>query len=149
MKQESIRIRTFALNSEALAAQEYLKDQGVETFIIMEGYWPAASAETDSSQQIHLVTRPADADRAKQLLAGRPVDSPDVVPARKPSTGRFFRKAAWMLGVLFIFSFAGAFRDGVIDPLEMLPAALFLIAAIGFFVLSSFRERNHNAAPSP
>ena len=69
MAKEPVTIQTYALNTEALQAQQYLKAKGVESFIFMESSWTGRGQ--DSHQRIRLVARPADAERAMALLEER------------------------------------------------------------------------------
>ena len=144
---EPVTIQKYALNRDALQAQEFLKQNGVESFIYMESSWTDAKDAPASNQQIRLVTRPVDADRAVKLLTSRAsVVQPHVQQDRAKPEGGFSRKAGWMLIVFFVFYFVSSFRDGAIDALEIVPSGIFLAAALFFFVLAGLQGRNSEAS---
>ena len=146
MTNEPVTLEAYALNKDALRAQEYLKNKGIESFIIMEGNWSGGGDTHEAHQHIRLVARPQDAELAIKLLSVQPVeDRAESLSEydQKSNPQGFFRKAGWMVGVLFVFYFVGSFRDGAIDGFEVVPAGIFLIATVLLFLLASLLGRNN------
>ena len=137
MAADPITIRSFRTNREALQAQEYLKQHDLASYIFLESNWIEGDGTPKIDQNILLVTLPGDAERASTLLQQRSsCMATSNIEASPAASGAFFRRAGWMLVVFFVFYFVSSFRDGMIDGFELVPAGIFLTAAVLFFMLA-------------
>ena len=139
MKTDPVLIRRFSLNQQALQAQEYLRDEGVEAFIFMDATW---SGGGETQQGIRLVVKPSDANQAFALLHeyDKQEEGTATLVERK-SDGRFYLQAAWFVSILFAFLLGSFLTDKSLDGTEMLVGCVFLIVACYFFFAANMEKK--------
>lgn len=140
MKKEPVLIRRFSLNQQALHAQDFLREEGVEAFIFMDATWKGGG---ETQQGIRLVVKPSDADKAFGLLhaydqASTPAEQPSE---EKMEDGRFYFQVAWFFSILFAFLLGSFLTDKTLDATEMVVGCLFLAAASYFFFAANMQKR--------
>ena len=139
MKKEPVLIRRFSLNQQALHAQEFLKNEGVEAFIFMDATW---SGGGETQQGIRLVVKPSDADRAFALLHiydEKAESNPGRMMEKKD--GRFYLQVAWLVSILFAFLLGSFLTDKALDGTEMAVGCVFLLAAGYFFFVANMQKK--------
>ncbi len=143
MKNEPVLVRHFSLNQQALRAQEFLRNEGVEAFIFMDATW---SGDGETTQGIRLVVKPSDADLALALL--RTYDQQEeqfVSNVGRKKDGGFFIQAAWLVSILFAFLLGSFLTDSKLDGTEIAVGAVFMIVAIYFFFAASMQKKKVHA----
>ena len=138
MKNDPVLIRRFSLNQQALQAQEYLSNEGVEAFIFMDATW---SGGGETQQGIRLVVKSSDANQAFALL--HEYDQQDEAVAtiiEHKGDGRFYLQAAWFVSILFAFLLGSFLTDKTLDSTEMLVGCVCVVVA-GYFFFAANMER--------
>ncbi len=139
MKTDPVLIRRFSLNQQALQAQEYLSNEGVEAFIFMDATW---SGGGETQQGIRLVVKPSDANQAFALLHEydkQEEGTPTLVGRKNDS--RFYLQAAWFVSILFAFLLGSFLTDKSLDGTEMLVGCVFLVVACYFFFAANMEKK--------
>ncbi len=145
MKNEPVLIRRFGLNQQALRAQEFLKQEGVEAFIFMDATW---SGGGETQQGIRLVVKPSDADRAFALLHSYDqVEEIDTAILVEKKESRFYLQAAWFVSILFAFLLGSFLTDSALDGPEILVGCIFLAAA-GYLFFAANLQRKKGSVPA-
>ncbi len=152
MKKEPVLIRRFGLNQQALHAQEYLKNEGVEAFIFMDATW---SGGGETQQGIRLVVKPSDANHALRLLhtydskeESLPLLNNEQILNSEQKDGRFYFQVAWLVSILFAFLLGSFLTDKSLDGTEMAVGSVCLIAASYFFFVANMQKRKLQVEPA-
>ncbi len=145
MKNEPVLVRHFSLNQQALRAQEFLRNEGVEAFIFMDATW---SGDGETKQGIRLVVKPSDSDLAHALLHTydqREEEAASKTMHKQKKESGFFIQAAWLVSILFAFLLGSFLTDSHLDGTEIAVGAVFMIAAIYFFFAANMQKKKVHA----
>lgn len=170
MNKEPVLIRRFSLNQQALHAQEYLKNKGVEAFIFMDATW---SGGGETQQGIRLVVKPSDANQAlrmlhtydseeeslpfldneqilvnEQILGTEQILGNEQILEIEQKDGRFYFQVAWLVSILFAFLLGSFLTDKSLDGTEMAVGCVCLVAAGYFFFVANMQKRKLQVEPA-